>query len=409
MIRAASSRRQPMLRALAVLAAALVAVTWSHGEEPRRGLRFVSGRAIRIERGSKRAWGPEQAAGAPDTPQAGDSGTAWASQSQDDQQEWLLCDYAAPIDVRSVIVHATYNPGALIKVSAFNAAGDEVIAWDGDDPTPKTSARGVSVIPVKLKFPVQRIKVTLDSQTVPGWNEIDAVGLEDSKGQQHWATKVEASSTYAAGGSATPGSAKQAYSPEQATSAPDTPGPGDQSTAWASASPDSQPEWLACQFETAQKPAEIVVYENTAPGAIVKITVFNDKQEEVVAWEGVDPTPRDQPWGVSVFPIQTDFAFNKVKLYINSQQVPGYNEVDAVGLRALNGDVQWAKSAQASSTYGIDQLTVSSLEPLVPQLPGDVEGQMTADSRKELKQLRKEVDELKALVQELTKKDRKAD
>jgi hypothetical protein len=34
------------------------------------------------------------------------------------------------------------------------------------------------------------------------------------------------------------------WSPSQATGAPDTPYPGDQRTAWASATTDAQPEWL---------------------------------------------------------------------------------------------------------------------------------------------------------------------
>src|SRR5687768_17577323 len=35
-----------------------------------------------------------------------------------------------------------------------------------------------------------------------------------------------------------------AWSPQQAAGAPDTPGPGDRSTAWASLSQDAGPEWL---------------------------------------------------------------------------------------------------------------------------------------------------------------------
>ncbi|MCB1513071.1 MAG: hypothetical protein KDJ36_19415, partial [Hyphomicrobiaceae bacterium] len=37
-----------------------------------------------------RSWGPEQAVGKPNTPQAGDISTAWASRTRDDQEEWLL-------------------------------------------------------------------------------------------------------------------------------------------------------------------------------------------------------------------------------------------------------------------------------------------------------------------------------
>src|SRR5688572_23368792 len=36
-----------------------------------------------------RPWGPEQATGKPDTPWNGDIKTAWASETQDDEDEWL--------------------------------------------------------------------------------------------------------------------------------------------------------------------------------------------------------------------------------------------------------------------------------------------------------------------------------
>jgi len=40
-------------------------------------------------------------------------------------------------------------------------------------------------------------KIYVDSRGVPGWNEIDAVGLEDKDKQVIWATEATASSTYA--------------------------------------------------------------------------------------------------------------------------------------------------------------------------------------------------------------------
>src|SRR5688572_15817108 len=42
-------------------------------------------------------WSPQQAAGAPDTPTAGDKVTAWASAASDGGTEWLIMDYAKPV------------------------------------------------------------------------------------------------------------------------------------------------------------------------------------------------------------------------------------------------------------------------------------------------------------------------
>lgn len=144
-----------------------------------------------------RAWGPEQVEGPPNTTGPGDIQTAWASQTTDEQEEWLLCEYAEPVIPSAISVYETYNPGAITKVSVFKLDGTEVEVWKGEDPTQPDAGHGISVIPIKVDFKVNRVKVYLDSPSFPGWNEIDAVGMQDSSGQTQWASTVETSSTYA--------------------------------------------------------------------------------------------------------------------------------------------------------------------------------------------------------------------
>ncbi len=144
----------------------------------------------------KADWSAEQATGEPDTPGSGDIVTAWASATPDGQQEWLICEYAEFLRPQAVVIHETYNPGAVYKVSAINDDGEEVNVWKGKDPTPRDKPRGVSEIPLKVNFAIKKIKVYIDSPAVRGWNEIDAVGLRDGDGEIHWATHVEASSTF---------------------------------------------------------------------------------------------------------------------------------------------------------------------------------------------------------------------
>ena len=145
----------------------------------------------------KRPWGPEQATGEPDTNMAGDIVTAWASQSQDDQDEWLTLEYGDPITPTAVLVYETFNPGAVTRVTAFKLDGQEVELWKGQDPTTPDMEIGVSEIPVKVDFKTARVKLYVESTKVPGWNEIDAVGLRDKDKKLHWAVAADASSTYA--------------------------------------------------------------------------------------------------------------------------------------------------------------------------------------------------------------------
>jgi len=146
----------------------------------------------------KRDWGPEQATGEPDTNMAGDIVTAWASASQDGQDEWLLMEYANPVVPPAVLVYETFNPGSLVRVTGFKLDGEEVELWKGVDPTPTDAGMGTSEIPVKISFTIARVKLYIDSKNVPGWNEIDAVGLRDKEKKMHWAIAADASTTYAA-------------------------------------------------------------------------------------------------------------------------------------------------------------------------------------------------------------------
>jgi|GEM_PF-5196781 len=348
---------------------------------------------------AKRGYGPEQVEGPPDVAAAGTNPQAWASLTADGQIEWLLCEYDAPVEARAVIVHESAFPGGLTKVSAFNADGDEIVAWEGDDPTPLGKPRGVSVIPIKLAFPVGRIRVTINSPAVPSWNEIDAIGLEDASGKIYWAKHVEASSTYSMPQNAATANSKPAYAPGQAAGPPDTTGPGDHATAWCPATAGGQPEWLECRYKTAQNPTEVVVHETLAPGGISRIGVFDENDREVTAWEGIDPTPRDQPWGVSVFPINVNFEFRKLKLYLNSPENAGYHEIDAVGLRD-DGRTQWVAEADASSYWGQPQAALMNSLAMPVRLKSETG---VRELQKEVETLRQQMQELREQLQELKK------
>lgn len=142
------------------------------------------------------SWDTSQATGPPDTPGYGDIQTAWASRSPDAGPEWLVLDYEKSLTPQAVEIHETYNPGAVNQVSVFDDEGRELIMWRGTDPTPASAQRGVSRIPLEIDFAVSRIKIYIDSAAVPGWNEIDAVGLVDKQGRRHWAIRAYASSSF---------------------------------------------------------------------------------------------------------------------------------------------------------------------------------------------------------------------
>lgn len=155
--------------------------------------------ALQLLQPTYAAWSVEQATGPPNTTRPGDIRTAWASATPDDQREWLLLEYEKAVAPVAILVNETYNPGAVFRVTHAPRGEPEQILWEGTDPTPRTAGIGMSRLPVTADVRTNRIKVCIDSPAVPGWNEIDAVGLEfgDENGTQViWAKRAEASSTY---------------------------------------------------------------------------------------------------------------------------------------------------------------------------------------------------------------------
>lgn len=142
------------------------------------------------------SWSINQILGPPDTPSSGDQPTAWASASQDSSPEWVVVEFPRMSNAAQVEVVETYNPGAVRRICSVNAVGSEVELWTGIDPTPRTAAMGRSIFSVPKDTRVRRIKVYLDSRSVPGWNEIDAVALHDCDGTVQWASDAWASSSF---------------------------------------------------------------------------------------------------------------------------------------------------------------------------------------------------------------------
>jgi hypothetical protein len=140
------------------------------------------------------AWGVNQVTGPPNTTGLGDIATAWASATPDDSPEWLELEYDKSVVPTAILVYETYNPGAVVRVTHVPYWGREKTLWEGQDPVGANG--GVSRLPVSAGIKTGHIKVYIDSPTIPGWNEVDAVGLEYGNKEVVWATKATASSSW---------------------------------------------------------------------------------------------------------------------------------------------------------------------------------------------------------------------
>lgn len=163
----------------------------------RNGFQVLAAGPDNAPQEANRSWGPEQATGEPNVPQAADDGRAWASLSPDAQDEWLELRYNTPVEASKVLIYESYNPGAVSEVTVTDDKGNRYRAFKGPDPC---AGSDMAVLIVNLAKPVTiaTVRIEIASTKVPGWNEIDAVGLVDAKTNNvSWADAARASSTYA--------------------------------------------------------------------------------------------------------------------------------------------------------------------------------------------------------------------
>ena len=197
-------------------------------------------------------WSPQQVTGAPDTPNVGDYATAWAAARPDLQVEWLLLEYAEATDLHSARIYESYNPGAISKVVAVAEDGREVAL------VPEVSEHGEwtsAFRPLKGQpLRTRQVRIEINEPAIPGYNEIDAVGLKGADGKLQWAIKASASSYYGqavvSGPFVGPKPGVRSWSTAQAIGKPNTPLAGDFGTAWAPTTPDGGAEWLSVTFDS---------------------------------------------------------------------------------------------------------------------------------------------------------------
>jgi len=134
-----------------------------------------------------------QAAGPPDADPSIDDPKAWATKSGDMGVQWIELTYDPPLRANRVRIFEVNSAGAVVEIQVTDARGQKRSAWRGDDPTVKPGVFDVRIDAGGAK--VAKLRVILDTDRRPGWNEIDAVELVGSSGRA-WAVSAVASSTY---------------------------------------------------------------------------------------------------------------------------------------------------------------------------------------------------------------------
>jgi hypothetical protein len=138
-------------------------------------------------------WSPERALGPPDANLAADDDNAWAAARAEMGEQWLQLGFELAQEVSALRIFEGSVAGGVTRVSALDVRGNRHELWAGLDPTETPGIFELEFSPTSYR--VKSIRITLDTDRRPGWEEIDAVELVGPGGRQ-WASTAAASSFY---------------------------------------------------------------------------------------------------------------------------------------------------------------------------------------------------------------------
>lgn len=128
---------------------------------------------------AKTGYAPFAATGAPNVEHYGDDGDSWATETSDKGIEWLEVKFARPVAATQIRIRQSFGPGAIIKVELLDEGGAKHTIWQGVDDTAYAPSQigWLDKSFEKTSYKANGARITLATNAVPGWNEIDAVQL----------------------------------------------------------------------------------------------------------------------------------------------------------------------------------------------------------------------------------------
>ena len=144
------------------------------------------------------AWHANQILGEPSTfPEYTDSKTSWSLSHENFGHEWIELRMSSPMYITKIEYYETFKPGALYRVSTTeNYQDDNTVACDGHIagdcstetswdilytgkamPTGQEEASISSPPFCSVAFASEYLRIDLDTASVPGWNNADAVAI----------------------------------------------------------------------------------------------------------------------------------------------------------------------------------------------------------------------------------------
>ena len=126
-------------------------------------------------------WSSSRALGAPDVTVYRDDPNAWAPSVANGTTEWIALGYTTPVYATAVRVRESFGNGAVTKIELREqGTGTWHAVWSGVDATAPGAVSDLEVALSPTSYLADGVRITLDMNHSPAWEEIDAVGLYGS-------------------------------------------------------------------------------------------------------------------------------------------------------------------------------------------------------------------------------------
>ena len=123
-------------------------------------------------------WSAAQVIGEPDVFNYGDVPRAWAPRPRNGSLEFVQVTFDEAVYARAVTIRETYGNGMVAGIEVLDAAGDQHVVWEADDPSAPGQPVDFRVDFPQTAFAVRAVIVHTDTDTNPAtWEEIDAIAL----------------------------------------------------------------------------------------------------------------------------------------------------------------------------------------------------------------------------------------
>ncbi len=113
-------------------------------------------------------------------PQKGESVCAWSTAGADTYaEEYIKVGFENPVRIKQVSIAENWGAGAVVRVMAYDSTDKEYIIHENKEDGPTEKGRMWNIIIPQTEYSVYAIKLIVAPAKIPGFNQIDAVGISE--------------------------------------------------------------------------------------------------------------------------------------------------------------------------------------------------------------------------------------